>query len=1755
MAEIYIFSQHDELLTALSEETGLISAVFREELNQLPSQPFTFTMDAESEKAAHVLEENQVVFRDKEGELRLYVIKEIDDADGLDGPETIAICEPAFMELSEKTVVERRFIETNAQRALTAALEGTRWTGTVETDLSVATTNFFYLSAIDSIWRILEVWGGEFKDVVEFNGNRITAREIRILARRGIDNGKRFDIEHNVAEIQRTVMSYPVTAIYGRGASLPIEDDEGDHTGGYTSYIDFADVEWRKSAGDPVDKPKGQRWVGDPQALQKYGRRHGDKLLHREGIWQNGNYDEPEEVLKATWEQLLKVNKPEINYKLSVHLLESLAGYEHEKVSLGDTARAIDRNFARPIEIQARVIAIEYDLLDIDTTAVVEIGQFLSAHDYDDRLDNVVREINDNRGKWEQPAKPFDRNSYPDIVPEVPAGIEATGGFQIIQVFWDFNFMEYYIQHYELFASQVKGFLPSPETMVYRGPLNGYNLKGETNTTYYFRARAINYHDRASNYTAEVSASTVRVMTDDLLFGEELAERLRELNKEADIIGKDGINFDQIQQDALDRIHNRAKVYSDQEIAHAYNELSEELKSVHDDVDANRKELVEKEKQLKEDIGRIGEGLTDIEEHFTEQFEMIDGRFNGLISKGEVENLLGDKVDQTVYDKRMLEIGASVEGIEFDLKQTSGTVDNLTGDVVNLREITADLKFTADGFSTSIQEIEKSLDEKVDSEVYRERQASLDLTLEGITGSVSDITSDLTSITDRQAEFSNTLDGFSTSVTELVTGVRGSGSGKNMLDTSSGEKEQPRLNNIHTRNRISANEREQWVEYTSSDASTTDRYAQMGATATNDLQGLELNQYYTFSMEIYIPSAFTGTLPAFRSFSYRNGGWGSENFPIPNDIERDKWVTVSFTFKLHQNATGSMLRIEMRGNANQTFRARKFQLEKGTVASSWSPSSVDYVKRQTSLDATLEGISGRVTTTEDNLGSITSRVGTLELTDSTFQTRITEISNDLKGKISREGYSTSSTSSNFGGQWTRFARVELRAQYHQKYATFEFNGGNHSGAVGDYGLLFLRVKQQMAIGSGNPLVEMALRDSKRNIGVNDFKAVLIQNASGRVIVDFYLRIRDNHNGFAISSYNEGGSNSPSMLEVFSNQGFSTSVPSGVSWDASIDNTSLGRISKAETAIEQTSEAITLLATQKEVDNLSGRMSTSEGRIDVMSNQIGLRVEKDGIISAINITPEQVKIDTRLLQIGNFSNLIRDSEMEDIKLHFIHAGNWSMADAGSTAMNNGRVLTLGTTQNEESRIYLGGQKMLRVKEGEQYSFSIYARPSNSSPWNSIRLRFRYTNRAGAHVGWSHSETHKPPGFVYTKLVHNATVPKDAYYLEATLTVLNEGSSFNHHFQDPSLVRRADTEMIVDGSITANHMTANSITAGNAAIANAAITRANLQQAIISNAYIADGAIQNAKIANGAIDNAKIANATITDGKIVSLTANKITAGTIDASSVNIIASGTGVIRMNREGFSAFDSNNRRRILINVQNVGGIGSDPAVVRFFDPSGSNMGYIGANNNDTFSIYSTGHTFIDSTRPIEFRSNEFRFNPMRNQSSGRYWVMGWANASGKSGPGPSLRPDTSGWGSIGTGTHRIWESWINHLHTFEQHQISTREVKANIEELNVEHFANLIDGVRLYSYNYKNDDGTLFNHKTYGVIAEELPQEFLGQGSQLSLNTGNFNTGILAKVKMQDMVLKVVQTEVDELKDNVGLLEIENQLLKREIEKLKER
>lgn len=691
-AELYIFGPDDQLITTITEETGLYAAPFKEGINQMSS--FKFIVDATTEAAVHVIEENQVVFRDKEGDFRLFVIKEPTDRDGPDGPETEAVCEPWYMELKEHIVLDRRFVDQTADVALNAFLEGTRATGRVIGELGLATTNFYRLPAIDAIWELPKVWGGELKDVVEFDGSRITERRIELHMRRGADRGKVFEIDHDIEEIERNVLAYPLTAMYGWGASLEIEDEQGEHTGGYTRYIDFADVEWSVAKGDPVDKPKGQKWVGDPEALKRYGRLHIGKRLHREGQYSNQDIEDPAALLEATWLHLQDVKEPEVNYRLSVALLERLAGYEHEHVQLGDTAAAIDREFSREIVVQSRVISIEYDILDIEGTAVVEMGQFLSVHDQNlgREIDDLKAELDDTRA---QANRPITNDRFLDIEPGTPSNLQAVGGFQVIQLYWNYD-SNVNIAHYEVYGSQVASFVPDAQHLLWRGRTSAFAHEVHTDETWYYYVRAVNQRGTPGDYSVRASAATVRLISDDLLFGAVTAEHLA---GNLDIA-------DKLAQNTVDRINAgpmKEIGYTRDEISAAETRLNTRLSNEVGDVNGAISTLTGRADALSKradavDTSLIGHGnrLTEVET----DIDTVNGKISASLTNIE---RIDDTVNQhtATLSAQATAIAAKVDNLTYQ-RDMSGAISRIDSAETNLGILASglELRVTRDEFES-----------------------------------------------------------------------------------------------------------------------------------------------------------------------------------------------------------------------------------------------------------------------------------------------------------------------------------------------------------------------------------------------------------------------------------------------------------------------------------------------------------------------------------------------------------------------------------------------------------------------------------------------------------------------------------------------------------------------------------------------------------------------------------------------------------------------------------------------------------------------------------------------------------------------------------------------------------------------------------------------------------------------------------------------------------------------------------------------
>lgn len=427
------------------------------------------------------------------------------------------------MELLEAIVEDVRPTGKTQQYALDRVLEGTRWKGNVTAQTGIQSTNFYHISAYEAITKIIEVWGGELRFTVNFDeeNNKIIERVVNIEQRRGNDEGDRFEVGYNVESITVTEMAYPVSALYGWGGSVETEN------GGDSRYIDFADVEWKVANGDPADKPKGQKWIELPGAKEKYGYKKADgAFINSFGQWQDENITDPKELLQKTYEHLRDTaSEPQATYELKV--------IPTDHISLGDTRTAIDDTQADPIQIQSRVISLGYSISNPAGTKTVEMGEFLEVYQPDRRLDDL-----------EDKVKNIDRNvqvtdgSFPDKKPPVPKNVEVKSMFQNITLTWDYD-PSSYIAAYEIYASQIKGFTPLSENRIFRGKTSGYEHFTGVNEVWYYRLRAINTRGTASDFTDEFSATTRRILTDDIMYGGIISDRLADLAVTADKLSRD----------------------------------------------------------------------------------------------------------------------------------------------------------------------------------------------------------------------------------------------------------------------------------------------------------------------------------------------------------------------------------------------------------------------------------------------------------------------------------------------------------------------------------------------------------------------------------------------------------------------------------------------------------------------------------------------------------------------------------------------------------------------------------------------------------------------------------------------------------------------------------------------------------------------------------------------------------------------------------------------------------------------------------------------------------------------------------------------------------------------------------------------------------------------------------------------------------------------------------------------------------------
>lgn len=290
--------------------------------------------------------------------------------------------EAAYDELkSYNYIKDIRPRDRTASNMLQIALQGTRWNVGQVSDGGTSSTNFYYVNTLEAIQKIVNLFNLEavFSVSLDKHNARVVRRRVNLYSQQGERTGKRFEYGSNLLTVEREENSENlVTALIGRGKGEEIyHDADGNKTtapasnanaapDGYSRRINFADVVWSKSAGNPVDKPAGQEYVEDPNATAVYGFDDGKPRI---GLEIFEDITDSNELLQATWKSLQVLKRPKVSFKASVMDVGNLG--------LGDTVAIIRHDIQ--IEYFTRVYKVTHNLLD-EKQNTIELGDGFSSH-------------------------------------------------------------------------------------------------------------------------------------------------------------------------------------------------------------------------------------------------------------------------------------------------------------------------------------------------------------------------------------------------------------------------------------------------------------------------------------------------------------------------------------------------------------------------------------------------------------------------------------------------------------------------------------------------------------------------------------------------------------------------------------------------------------------------------------------------------------------------------------------------------------------------------------------------------------------------------------------------------------------------------------------------------------------------------------------------------------------------------------------------------------------------------------------------------------------------------------------------------------------------------------------------------------------------------------------------------------------------------------------------------------------------------
>lgn len=340
--------------------SDILSATFEEQINTAGSLKFTI---------AKKLRDDCLYVLFQRPNATTYMCFKILTETQEDNQVNYTAVESAYDELGAYSYIkDLRPQNRTAKEMLTQLLAQTRYSVGYVADTGTQTTNFYYTTVLASLQSVVNLFNLEITFDVVFDpiDNQVKRRLVNLYTQMGSRTGRRYEYGDKLLSVTCEQSSDTlVTALVGRGSSVQVSEGTDGSPDGYSRKITFADVVWKKSAGNPLDKPAGQEYLEDPSATAVYGFSDGKPRI---GFVEFDKINDKNLLIKATYDKLQELKRPKVSFKASVTDVGSL--------NLGDTVAIIRHDLK--IEYLTRVYKVTHDLLNRQNNTV-ELGDDFQA--------------------------------------------------------------------------------------------------------------------------------------------------------------------------------------------------------------------------------------------------------------------------------------------------------------------------------------------------------------------------------------------------------------------------------------------------------------------------------------------------------------------------------------------------------------------------------------------------------------------------------------------------------------------------------------------------------------------------------------------------------------------------------------------------------------------------------------------------------------------------------------------------------------------------------------------------------------------------------------------------------------------------------------------------------------------------------------------------------------------------------------------------------------------------------------------------------------------------------------------------------------------------------------------------------------------------------------------------------------------------------------------------------------------------------